>query len=128
MADLDTIMNDLELCTHPTPSACRKCTHKGTPDDCPHCFMRLAADALELIKEQKRTNVETFRLWCYERNFKFRMSDRLLAHINFWINTFEELTKPKEGKKNDRSGHDQMDSGQQGGGSAIPDPAARAER
>ena len=28
----------------------------------------------------------------------------------------------------DRQRHDQMDSGQQGGGSAIPDPAARAER
>ena len=55
MADLDTIMNDLELCTHPTPSACRKCTHKGTPDDCPHCFMRLAADALELIKKLSST-------------------------------------------------------------------------
>ena len=52
--DINSVMDDLERCTHPAPfTSCKECTHKGSPDDCPHCFERLAADALELLKERR---------------------------------------------------------------------------
>lgn len=54
----------------------------------------------EMLKEEQRLNVEKFREWCYDRNFKYRMGEQELAHINFWISTFKELTKPKDCEKN----------------------------
>ena len=53
MADFEKVKEGLECCTHPAPfTSCIKCQYKGSPDDCPHCFERLAKDALELVEEQ----------------------------------------------------------------------------
>ena len=62
--DIKSVMDDLERCTHPASfTSCHECTHKGTPDDCPKCFERLAADALEVLKEQKEL-IEQYKSAC----------------------------------------------------------------
>lgn len=58
-ADREKVIRGLECCANPTPTYCRKCPYKGTPDDYPHCiYERLVVDALALLREQEPVGVE----------------------------------------------------------------------
>lgn len=70
MADREKVVQALEMCTKPTPTYCRQCPYKETPDNYPHCVhQRLQQDALSLLKEQDavwldKTDIdEVYLLW-----------------------------------------------------------------
>lgn len=50
--DRNKVIKALECCASPSPSVCRGCPYKHTPDKYPLCNDELCRDALALLKEQ----------------------------------------------------------------------------
>ena len=50
--DREKVIRGLECCTKQSPSYCRECPYKETPDNYPFCVhMRLQVDALAVMRE-----------------------------------------------------------------------------
>ena len=56
MADIETVIYDIERCICHVPDACRDCSHNWH-DATNDCMEKLLADALELLKELQRNPV-----------------------------------------------------------------------
>jgi len=57
MADIDKVIYDIERCICHVPDACRDCSHYGQGEHL-DCMENLLRDALELLKELRKTRLE----------------------------------------------------------------------
>ena len=59
MADREKVIKGPECCILTSPSACRGCPYRGTPDDYPFCVhQRLQVDTLKLLEKESMTPFE----------------------------------------------------------------------